>query len=197
MGRPRAHNEQTASNLLEAAERIVDAEGLDRLSVRRVANDVGVTTRAVYSLFGSKDALVVALGARAFDLLKEAIDALPTTSDPASDLVEAGAGVFRRFALDHPALLRIGVLQHGVSDELARQFSGAVDPVLDSLWGRVTRLAGNGQLGSREVADAAWAFHAVCEGLVTLELGGTFPRSRGESVWRDALGALVSGWRVA
>jgi AcrR family transcriptional regulator len=70
MGRPRAYDERVASVLLEAAERIVEAEGLDALSVRRVANEIAVTTRAVYSLFGSKDGLVVALGARAFDLLR-------------------------------------------------------------------------------------------------------------------------------
>ncbi|HEY7974774.1 MAG TPA: TetR/AcrR family transcriptional regulator [Ktedonobacterales bacterium] len=186
-----------ASALLEAAERIVDQEGLDALSVRHVANAIEVTTRAVYSLFGSKDGLVVALGARAFHLLKAATDALPATSDPARDLVEAGVQVFRRFALDHPALLRIGLLQVGMSPELAGQFRSAADSSLESLWGRIARLADNGQLGSREVADAFCAFHALCEGLAALELRGAIPASKAERIWRDALGALVAGWRVA
>ena len=47
MGRPREYDEQTAGDLLEAAERIVDWEGLDALSVRRVATAAEVTTRAV------------------------------------------------------------------------------------------------------------------------------------------------------
>ena len=66
MGRPREHDERTAERLLDAAERIVEAKGLDSLSVRVVAHATGTTTRAVYSLFGSKDGLVVALGKRAF-----------------------------------------------------------------------------------------------------------------------------------
>jgi AcrR family transcriptional regulator len=197
MGRPREYDARVASDLLEAAERIVDEDGLEALSVRRVANEVDVTTRAVYSLFGSKDGLVVALGARAFHLLKAAIDTLPTTSDPAGDLVEAGVLVFRRFALEHPALLRIGVLHVGMSPELARQFRSAADHALDGLQGRIARLADNGQLGSRGVADAACEFHALCEGLAALELRCTIPRSRAEWVWRDALRALVSGWRAA
>lgn len=197
MGRPRAYDERVASVLLEAAERIVEAEGLDALSVRRVANEIAVTTRAVYSLFGSKDGLVVALGARAFDLLRAAIDALPTTSDPAGDLVEAGVRVFRRFALDHPALLRIGVLHTGMSPELARQFRGAADHALDGLRGRIVRLADHGELGPRGVDDATCAFHALCEGLAALELRSALSQGKAEWIWRDALSALVAGWRAA
>src|SRR5215212_10855269 len=97
MGRPKEHDEQTAAALLDAAERIAERDGLTALSVRRVANEVGTTTRAVYSLFGAKEGLVAALGARAFDLLGASVAALPTTDDPAADLVRAGL-VFRGFA---------------------------------------------------------------------------------------------------
>jgi AcrR family transcriptional regulator len=197
MGRPKAYDEHVANDLLAAAERIVAAEGLDALYVRRVAHAIDVTTRAVYSLFGSKDGLVVALGARAFHLLKAALDALPSTSDPAGDVVEAGVQVFRRFALDHPALLRIGFQHEGMSPELACQFRSAADDALESLRGRIGLLADIGQLGSREVAEAVCGFHALCEGLAALELRCMFPSSKAERIWRDALRVLVAGWRVA
>jgi AcrR family transcriptional regulator len=195
MGRPREYDERTATALLEAAERIVDKEGLDALSVRRVASAIAVTTRAVYSLFGSKDGLVVALGERAFNLLKAALDALPPTSDPTSDLVEAGALVFRRFALDHPALLQIGLMHLGVSAELAQQFRGASDRALAGLQARVVRLADLGQLGSRDIAAAICEFDALCEGLVMLELRGALSPGKAERIWQDALRSLVVGWR--
>lgn len=196
MGRPREYDARVADALLEAAERIVDEQGLDALSVRSVATAVGVTTRAVYSLFGSKDGLLVALGARAFHLLKAGIEALPTTSDLGGDVVEAGVCVFRRFVLDHPALLRIGMLQVDMSPELAGQFRSAVDDALDSLRGRIARLADAGQLGSRGVVDATCEFHALCEGLTALELRGVLPKDSAERIWRDALRALVMGWRA-
>jgi len=69
MGRRRIHDEATADALLDAAEAILEAEGLEALTVRRVADEVGTTTRAVYSSLGSKDALLTGLGMRAFDLL--------------------------------------------------------------------------------------------------------------------------------
>src|SRR4051794_20471756 len=97
MGRPRVHNERTADTLLDTAEEILDREGLSALSVRRIADSAETSTRAVYSLFGSKEALMTALGARAFDLLGAAVDRVPVTDDPAADLVAAGADAFRRF----------------------------------------------------------------------------------------------------
>ncbi|SRR6266511_2490402 len=84
------HDARTADALLDAAERIILEGGIDALSVRTVAARVGTTTRAVYSLFGSKERLMAALGVRAFEMLGAGVAALPTTADPAADLVAAG-----------------------------------------------------------------------------------------------------------
>jgi AcrR family transcriptional regulator len=77
MGRPREHNEQTRAALRAAAERLISEGGPQAFSVRAVAAEVGTTTRAVYSLFGSKEALLVdALAQGAFEYLAEGIAAL-------------------------------------------------------------------------------------------------------------------------
>lgn len=57
--------------------------------------------RAVYSVFGSKEGVIVALGIRAFEMLGAAIREQPTTSDAAGDLIDVGLSVFRRFAIGH------------------------------------------------------------------------------------------------
>lgn len=194
MGRPRQHDERTACSLLDAAERIVEREGMGALSVRRAAAAVGTTTRAVYSLFGAKEGLVVALGTRAFTLLSEAMDALPLTDDPAHDLVEAGAVVFRRFTVGHPALFAIGFLHTGVLPDVARAFRRAQEDALARLAARIGRLAETGGLGGRPVEDAIVEFHALCEGLAALEVRGMLCTDDGEGRWRAALGALVGGW---
>ncbi len=197
MGRPREHTEQTATALLEAAEEIVQAAGLEGLSVRGVADSVGTTTRAVYSLFGSKDGLLVALGARAFTMLGAAIAELPSTEDPAADLVEAGVAVFRCFAIGHPSLFRIGVQQTMGSPDLARDFANAAAEAFVGLEAKVTRLKMAGLLGSRSVRDAACEFHALCEGLAAVELRGRMTSGEEPRIWRDALTALVAGFALA
>ena len=70
MGRPREHDEATRTQLRGAAERLVAGGGPDALSVRAVADEARTSTRAVYSLFGSKDGLVAALaGAEVYKAL--------------------------------------------------------------------------------------------------------------------------------
>jgi AcrR family transcriptional regulator len=196
VGRPREHNEATAAELLATAERTVEARGLAALSVRGVASDTGTTTRAVYSLFGSKDGLVVALGARAFDLLGAAVATLPQTDDPAADLVQAGL-VFRRFAREHPALFMVGVQRALPSRELWDRFRGAASDALRILHERLERLAARDGLGGRSVPEAAWQFHALCEGLAAAELRDPAMCPDPEARWRDALDALVRGFAVS
>ena len=193
MGRPKEHDERTAAALLDAAERLAEQEGLAALSVRRVANEVGTTTRAVYSLFGSKEGLVVALGSRAFDLLGATVSALPRTDDPQADLVQAGL-VFRRFAREHPALFRIGVQRIDVPLESGRAFAGAASRALTVLHDRVGRLGDVGQLGPRPVETAACEFHALCEGLAAIEARGLIRGEDADHPWADALSALIRGW---
>lgn len=187
MGRPRQHDQRTAAALLKAAERGVEAAGPGALSLRRLAEQAGTTTRAVYSLFGSKDGLIVALGNWAFELLDAGIRALPETDDPAADLVEAGITVFRRFALDHPSLFKIAVQREAVSKDLAADFRPAARQALAGLAERVARLRGGA------VLEATVAFHALCEGLAAVELRGMFPAGGEERLWREALTALVTG----
>jgi AcrR family transcriptional regulator len=195
MGRPKQHDDSTAAALLLAAERTVQQHGLDALSVRGVAVDVGTTTRAVYSLFGSKDGLVVALGARSFDILRSAVEALPITDDPRSDLVDAGL-TFRTFALDHPSLFAIGVQRSVPDPGLWAQFSAAASRALVELERRIAPLAEADLLGGRSVDAAVFQFHALCEGLAAVELRGAYPPRVGEQMWREGLEALVAGFAI-
>ena len=189
VGRPREHDERTASALLAAAERMVQEGGPDALSVRGVASEVGTTTRAVYSLFGSKEGLLGALGARAFDLLREGLEALPRTDDPGADLVAAGL-MFRRFASEHPSLFAIGVQRAAPDSTPWPPVVDAAYAALDVLKARVERL----DVGARTVAQATLQFHALCEGLAANELRGTLDVADWELIWRQALGALIAGF---
>ena len=174
MGRPREHDQRTAAALLGAAERAVTEGGLEALSVRGVAAEARTTTRAVYSLFGSRDGLIVGLGAHAYELLRSAIEQLPETADPQADLVEAGL-VFRRFALEHPSLFSIGIQRTLPSSDLWPQFRAAASDALAALSRRLVHLRESDLLAQRTARDATFQFHSLCEGLAAVELRETFP----------------------
>jgi AcrR family transcriptional regulator len=195
VGRPRQHDERTAEALLRSAELIVEADGLERLSLRRIADDVGTTTRAVYSVFGSKDGLVTALGARAFDVLDAGLAAMRPTGDPVTDLVEAGVTVFRRFAIEHPSLFGIGVQRTSTSAGQFARFRPSAQRALARLDAIVARVPGSGGLApGRLVRLTTIEFHAMCEGLAAVELRCLLPEGEEENVWREALTALVTGF---
>lgn len=197
VGRPKEHNEQTAAALLDAAESIVATDGLDALSVRRVAERAATTTRAVYSVFDSREGMLAALGTRAFEVLGAWVADSPTTTDPLADLVEAGAGQFRRWTLEHPALFRVAFPQTEIAPALSERFGPVRLRTLSGLVDLVNRaLKRQGTLGDPEIRDATLAFHAMCEGLATIELRGVLEPHRGEQIWREGLTALVTGMQM-
>jgi AcrR family transcriptional regulator len=155
-----------------------------------------VSTRAVYSTMGSKDGLLEELGVRAFDTLGAMVDALPSTSDPAADLVTAGVRGLRAFALDHPALFRIGIPLTDAPDAARPHIRAAADRALSTLLERLQRLQVAGGLDGRPLLVAATQFHALCEGLAALELRGALGHTTNpEDIWVGALSTLIRGWQ--
>jgi AcrR family transcriptional regulator len=196
MGRPREHDETTREALLVAAEAIVEQGGTAALSVRAVADAIGTSTRAVYSTYGSKEALVVALAQRAFELLRDDLGRLPTTDDPASDLMIAAVQVFRKMAIDHPSMFALAFLRAAPDLQLNGQVRTTSGEGMHLLQGRVQRLADAGLLGGRDVGDATTQFNAMCQGLATTELRA--PDRLGpnpERAWRAAFETLFSGFQ--
>ena len=130
MGRPKTHDGRAAVALVDAAEWLADAGGPHAVSVRGVAERSGTTTRAVYSVFGSKAGLVAALGTRLFQLLGDGVAALPETDDPAADLVEAAVGVFRHLSVTRPALFQIGITETALEPTIVNEFVPAARDAL-------------------------------------------------------------------
>jgi AcrR family transcriptional regulator len=201
VGRPREHNEETRAALRAAAERLVAEGGSGALSVRAVADAVGTTTRAVYSVFGSKDGLVDALAQTAFEFLFAEITELPETDDPAADLVEVGVVVFRRLVREHPALYRIAFQRIVPGLRAGPELTQARQRAFDQLQAKVQRLEEAGFLGPTSVEDARVAFNAMLEGLGNAELRGAtlriLPEGEEERAWREALANVVRGFAAS
>lgn len=201
MARPRTHGEAGRAALLDAAEALIARSGPHALSVRSVADEVGTTTRAVYSLFGSKGGLVAELADRAFGFLRDALDELAVTDDPAADLVNCGAIVYRRFVIEHPSLYRVAFQRTLPELEMTDELREARAESFGRLELRVVRVAAIGALERRSVREAAVEFNAMCEGLANAQLrGGTLrplPSGGEERVWREAFETLVRGLTTA
>jgi AcrR family transcriptional regulator len=193
------HDEETRTALRAAAEQLVAEGGAAAFSVRAVAQRAGTSTRAVYSLFGSKEGLLVdALAQEAFTFLADGMDELVETDDPVADLVDVGASVFRRLVVEHPGLYRIAFQRVVPNFRAGPELTEARERSLSRLLAKVQRVADAGLLGTTSVRDGAVAYNAMAEGLANSELRGTtlsiLPEGAEERAWRAALTTLVRGF---
>src|ERR1700684_11776 len=76
--------------LLASASEILEQEGPDGLSVRRIAAAAGVAPMGVYNHFESKFGIIEALFVQGFERLGEAIAATRDIEDPYEALREGG-----------------------------------------------------------------------------------------------------------
>jgi TetR/AcrR family transcriptional regulator, tetracycline repressor protein len=102
--------------VLGAARRIADDEGVDRLTMRRLAAELGVMPNALYTYFPDKEALLDAL----VDDLLAGIDAGdPTEGDWRDGLVRV-MDSSRRLLLAHPQLVPAIIGRPGLGPNAAR-----------------------------------------------------------------------------
>ncbi|MEM7268602.1 MAG: TetR/AcrR family transcriptional regulator [Pseudomonadota bacterium] len=90
-----------AEACLEEAYRLIAEKGLERLSLREVARRVGVSHQAPYKHFPSRDHLLAAVIARAYEEFAEALEARPRSDIPVLDLRAMGEA-YLDFAAHHP-----------------------------------------------------------------------------------------------
>ncbi len=195
MGRPREHGPQTKLALLGAAEALVARGGVEALSVRAVAEEIGSSVRAVYSVFGSKEGLIRGLAVRGFELLMEEVDSVPMTADPTADLAGAAINGFRPFALGHPDLFRLVFV--GSRIDLGPGAGEASANAFGRLSARLERAREACSVPDRPIDELGLEFHALCQGLASVELCGLVSTTQADQMWTDSLKDLLAGWQVA
>ncbi len=100
-GRPRVGQEPlTREGILAAALRIVDVEGMEALSMRRLAADLGVNPMSIYHYLPGKGAVVSGLVRVVFSRMR-----VPSSGDmPWQERVRAYAHAYRDVVRSHPNL---------------------------------------------------------------------------------------------
>lgn len=85
---------------------LLESDGPEAVSTRKVAAAYGASTMAVYSEFGSLGGLVASIVDSGFAMLAEALRAVPASDDAVADLARLGAA-YRSFAIARPHLYRV------------------------------------------------------------------------------------------
>ena len=165
-----------AREILEAARELLDEEGPDGLSMRRLAERLGIRAPSIYKHFPSKEALEAALISQGFEEQGAAFEA--ALEGPGEPIVAITA-TYRAFAQEHPHLYRL-MYDRSLNRALLEPGSeeSAVAPAVRALG------------DDRDLARATFGF---AHGMTILELNERFPADADiDAAWRRGLAALTA-----
>ena len=162
-----------AAEIVSAARELLDAEGPDGLSMRRLADRLGIRAPSLYKHLPDKAALEAALMSAGFEEQAVAFAAAASGPDPLGGLARA----YRAFARANPHLYRLLTEGPLDRDRLAPGVEArAAAPLLDAVGGDADR------------ARAVWAF---AHGMTILELTGRFPPGADlDAAWERGIAAF-------
>jgi AcrR family transcriptional regulator len=158
--------------IVAVARELLEADGPQALSMRRIADRLGIKAPSLYKHVPDKHALEAAL-------ISDAFAETAASFEAAGDLGEL-ASAYRAFAREHPHLYRLMTagrldrarLTPGVEERAAAAVAAAVG-------------------GDEHRARAAWAF---AHGMAILEIDGRFPPGADlDAAWRDGVAAFAPG----
>jgi AcrR family transcriptional regulator len=153
--------------IVNAGRDILDADGLDAVTMQRVAGAVGVRAPSLYKRVRDRDALVGLIAADVLAELGRRIDAASTRVDPAADL-RAIAHAFRAWAREHPG--GYALLFSRLPDAWpVERDTDAMAGTFAALFETVRALSGPDHVLEASRLVVAWA-----SGFVGMELAGAF-----------------------
>lgn len=176
--RPRAvkpagqyHHGNLRDSLIEWGTHLLDAEGIEAMSLRAAAKAAGVSPAAPSRHFGDKNGLLAAIAAQGFrDLVRlrsRRLDAVPPTDAPAR--LRAVMSGYLDFAMAHPARFQLmfgAQIQRQDYPELQRE----AETSFDVLRRAVLPLVGPDRADRLSGDDLAFAVWASTHGLAMLRV---------------------------
>ena len=156
-----------ARDVVTVGRRVLEEEGPDALTMRRVADELGIRAPSLYKHVRDKDDIVAGLQERA---LIDMAGHLAAADPGLAGLADA----YRSWATAHPRLYEVATRRPLARDSIAPGVeSAAAAPIVAA--------AG----GDEHLARALWA---LAHGLVDLELSHRFPAGADlDATWRTAL----------
>ncbi|OBB47707.1 TetR/AcrR family transcriptional regulator [Mycobacterium sp. 852002-51961_SCH5331710] len=108
---PRGSGEQLREEILDATtDLLLEAGTAKEVSIRSVAQRVGVTPPSIYLHFADKDALLDAVCARYFEKLDEEMQSVAAGQPSTIEVLRAQGLAYVRFAMKTPELYRIATM---------------------------------------------------------------------------------------
>lgn len=188
----------TQEKILRTAHELFDSEGADAVTMRRVAEAVGITAMAIYRHFPSRDALLKHLSDDSFNTVAGNWKAHASSRDPLKRLMSI-ADSYLGYALTHPHLFDHAFsVRRDDARKYPEDFRGGLSPTFNVVVDAITEGMSKGVLRKDDPHDVAMTVWAHQHGLVALYRAGRFSydEARFRTFYRKSLGRLIDGIKV-
>jgi AcrR family transcriptional regulator len=167
------HHGNLRSALIDAALRILNAGGVDALTLRATARAAGVSQAAPYRHFADKDELLAAVAEEGFRAMGAAVTAaLATVEANHVARFRAQGMTYIRFAVEHPAQFRLMFGRELADHSKHGGLKAAASETFARLIGAVQKGQELGIVRSGNFEDQAMAAWSMVHGLSSLLVDG-------------------------
>ncbi len=159
--KPKGEGHERRSEILAAAERIFVEHGYEGATIRKIADEVGLSSTALYMHFADKGEMLQEICRQAFEALLEANNRAVEQSGPAEERLRRMMRAYVDFGFDNPNAYRLvymtrpAELNEGpqsAARELGTELFRSFEQVVEEL-----EAAGRLRLDARTAAQALWA----------------------------------------
>jgi len=169
------HHGDLKNALIAAGVKLLASEGMEGLSLRKLARDIGVSHNAPYMHFADKEALLAAIAEQGFRLLGDAIAAgqADVREAPIETRIARAARSYVTFALAHPSHLGVmfGSLSSSNYPDLARAAGATFEMLIEIVRDGKRR----DELGGFEAEHVALLIWTSAHGLSSLLIAQKIP----------------------
>jgi AcrR family transcriptional regulator len=162
----------TAQKIATAARRLLDREGAEAVTMRRVAEVVGITPMAVYRHYADRAGLLNALANEGFEELARRLATQRFSVDIERRLTKM-ANIYLEHALENPRLFELMFLKpREGARRYPRDFKLGDSPTANLLAEVIREGVDSGYLRKDDTWEIVFEIGALSHGLILLYLGG-------------------------
>lgn len=191
-------NENTAQRIAQAALDLLEAEGPDAVSMRRVADTVGITPMAIYHHFPNREALLNSITDAEFARYRDQARA-QTGKGTVEQRIVTGMDAYLDYAFDHPRVFDyVFAAPRPGARQFPKDFRARKSPTLTPSADALKEAMKRGELCEDDEWEIAFQLWALTHGYIALYRGGriNLPEKQFRALIRRALRRLVHGLKA-
>jgi AcrR family transcriptional regulator len=188
----------TAQRIAAAARRLLDKEGVEAVTMRRIAKAVGITPMALYRHYPDRSGLLNALADEGFEQLAARLSIKPSSGDVEKRLMRM-LEIYLDHALENPRLFELMFLKpREGARRFPTDFKAGGSPTANLMAEAVREAMASGYFRKDDVWEIVFEMGALYSGLVTLYLGGRMdvPPARFRAFCRRSFRRYIHGIRA-